>query len=120
MGCGDKTTTVAQPAVRAKAAAPARKGKPLLADVVLSAPGVGTELAKLLAEVKFDFTADCRCLEYARRMNSRGISWCERNVFLISTFLEDSASRRGLPFDRDLAVEVIGKAIENARIPEQI
>jgi hypothetical protein len=95
------------------------KAAPRLTEAdLLATRGAGTELYKLLSEVKGGLTAEnCRCLEYARRMNARGIDWCERNVYLISTLLEDSAQRNDLPFDRELALEVINLAITNARQP---
>jgi hypothetical protein len=112
MGCGDKTVR----AESAPAPRPARAPKPktLLASVVLSAPGAGTEMAKLLADLGVEYTESCRCLEYARRMNARGVQWCRRNRYLISAWLGLEVKERGMPFDRDAAYVVIDQAIENA------
>ena len=41
--------------------------------------GVGTELSKLIPEWAVQFKDGCGCKDVAKKMDDRGVSWCELN-----------------------------------------
>jgi hypothetical protein len=48
-------------------------------------------------------------------MDDEGCDWCEKNLELITDWLEEEAQRRRLPFVRTFAALLVKRAIRNAR-----
>lgn len=79
------------------------------------ASGPGTELKKLLSKVGIKASATCSCNKRARRMDERGIEWCEQNVETICDWLQEEATKRKLPFVRLAGKALIHLAIKRAK-----
>jgi hypothetical protein len=77
--------------------------------------GAGTKLKKLLSRLKIDVCAACPCNDPARRMNERGVEWCEQNIGEIVGWLKEEAARRKLPFLAMPAKIIVQRAIEMAK-----
>lgn len=89
-------------------------------------PGAGTQLKKLLARFGIKPTPNCKCASKASMMDFKGVDWCEENVELITEWLKEEATSRGMPFLAMPARMLIRRAIANARkesrrasVPEQ-
>lgn len=62
----------------------------------VNAPGVGTELHKILKHMGVDTTLDCKCTKRIAVMNTKGSKWCRINVGLIVQWLREAARERKL------------------------
>ena len=58
----------------------------------------------------------CGCEDHVRQMNEWGPDGCEQNLQTIVGWLKEAAEKRGLPFNRFLALLAIKRAIRKARI----
>jgi hypothetical protein len=79
-------------------------------------PGPGTELKALLKKVGIVASPNCSCNARAKMMDeneSKEPGWCEKNIETIIDWLQDEASKRGLPFLRTAGKILIRKAISN-------
>ena len=76
--------------------------------------GAGTELKKLLGMFGIKSTKNCSCNAKAKQMNERGIEWCKENKDTITSWLEEEAKKRNLPFSRFVARKIINFAISRA------
>lgn len=80
--------------------------------------GPGTELKKLLAKIGITASPDCQCSQRARHMDAMEAQepgWCERNLEEICDWLQEEATKRGLPFLRAAGRLLIRKAISSYR-----
>jgi hypothetical protein len=77
--------------------------------------GPGTELKGLLRRFGIVAEVGCKCSRRAQRMDEEGCDWCERNLELITDWLEEEAERRKLPFVRSLGRLLVRRAIRKAR-----
>lgn len=75
----------------------------------------GAELKKLLARFGIKPTPNCKCASKASMMDFKGVDWCEENVELITEWLKEEATSRGMPFLAMPARMLIRRAIANAR-----
>lgn len=79
-------------------------------------PGkVGAELKQLLARIGITAAPGCQCNARANTMDARGIQWCQANIETIVDWLQEEATKRGLPF-----VRLAGKALVHLAIRRAI
>ncbi len=81
--------------------------------------GVGAELKKLLAIFGITSTPNCSCNAKAKLMNNNGIQWCKENKDTITSWLQEEAKKRKLPFSRFAARKLINFAISRAEKKNQ-
>jgi hypothetical protein len=82
----------------------------------------GTELAKLIPKWAATQTSACTCSNMQKKMDARGVNWCDGNRDTIVKHLM-SQSEHLIPilqkvpekFKRKIASRLVAKAIENAR-----
>lgn len=77
--------------------------------------GPGTELKGLLKLIGITSSPNCSCNARARQMDEWGADECERRMPEILAWLEQEATRRGLPFVRFAAEQAVKLAIRRAR-----
>lgn len=77
--------------------------------------GPGTELKKLLKKIGIEASPNCSCNNRAKKMDEMGIEWCENNIEEIVDWLQEEASKRGLPFLRIAGRKLVRIAINRAR-----
>lgn len=80
-----------------------------------SASGPGTELKGLLKLIGITASPNCSCNARAKQMDEWGPDECERRMPEILEWLEQEATRRGLPFVRFAAAQAVKLAIRRAR-----
>ena len=76
--------------------------------------GAGSELKKLLSKVGIKSSPNCNCNMYAAWMNHMGTDWCTSNIDEIVSWLGQEAKKRGLPFVKMVAKQVVKMAINRA------
>lgn len=76
--------------------------------------GVGTELKKILAAFGIKSNNNCSCNEKAKLLNENGIEWAKQNVEEISSWLEEEAGKRKLPYFKYVGKKLIKLAIHRA------
>lgn len=78
---------------------------------------VGDELAKILHTVGIYETVTCGCKGFRRKMNRRGITWCENHVPEILAHMKQQAQKRKIwyLFNETVARGMIDMAIKRAR-----
>jgi diguanylate cyclase (GGDEF)-like protein len=79
-----------------------------------AAAKAGTHLERLLARIGFAAQPGCMCRERAAIMDVNGAAWCRANIDTIVGWMEEEASRRGVPFVRIAAKTLVLLAIRNA------
>lgn len=100
------------------------RGKPITVQVkalpkkqsIPLGQGVGTELKLLLQRWGIHSSDDCSCMDNARRMNQNGPEWCEKNMELITDWMEAQSKERPIAkffFSRFAAKKMIELAIRN-------
>lgn len=95
----------------AKAIVPTRKyGRQCKANRALP----GTELHSLLLRMGFKPESGCKCVKRALTMDAWGPDLCRQNIDTIAGWIEEESSRRGLPFVRIVAVQLVKLAIRRA------
>jgi hypothetical protein len=77
--------------------------------------GPGAEMKALLAKIGIVATPSCPCNQRAKVMNERGCDWCEANIDTISSWLEEEAKKRKLPYVHAAGKMLIRLAIRRAR-----
>jgi hypothetical protein len=77
--------------------------------------GPGTELKGLLKLIGITSSPNCACNARAKQMDEWGPDECERRMPEILAWLEQEATRRGLPFVRFAAEQAVKLAIRKAR-----
>jgi hypothetical protein len=77
--------------------------------------GPGTELKGLLKLIGITSSPNCSCNARAKQMDEWGADECERRMPEILAWLEQEATRRGLPFVRFAAEQAVKLAIRRAR-----
>jgi len=94
-----------------------RAPAPVTTSTVLAAPasGPGTELKGLLKLIGITSSPNCSCNARAKQMDEWGADECERRMPEILAWLEQEATRRGLPFVRFAAEQAVKLAIRRAR-----
>jgi hypothetical protein len=75
--------------------------------------GPGKELRKLLSWFATD-TPDCECKSRAKKMNTWGVEGCRNNIETILDWLQEEAEKRGLPYVRFIAKQLVLLAISRA------
>lgn len=60
----------------------------------------------MLKRIGITSSPTCKCNARAREMDLKGLQWCRDNVELISTWLNEEATKRKLPY-----VELAGKTL---------
>ena len=74
--------------------------------------GPGTELKLLLSRyLGIQSTPGCSCNKKAKRMNQKGVEWCEANKETICKWLQEEAGKKKLPFVKAVAMAVVSLAI---------
>ena len=68
--------------------------------------GAGTAMKGMLKRIGITSSPTCKCNARAREMDLKGLQWCRDNVELISTWLNEEATKRKLPY-----VELAGKTL---------
>lgn len=90
--------------------------RPAQSPPVESPPaGPGTELKGLLKLIGITSSPNCSCNARAKQMDEWGADECERRMPEILEWLEQEATRRGLPFVRFAAEQAVKLAIRRAR-----
>ncbi len=84
-------------------------------EYVPPAIGPGTELKGLLKLIGITSSPTCSCNARAKQMDEWGPDECERRMPEILAWLEQEATRRGLPFVRFAAEQAVKLAIRRAR-----
>lgn len=78
--------------------------------------GPGTELKKMLSKLGIKPTKNCKCNQRAADMDRLGDKWCSENVDTIVGWLQEEATRLGIPFfSTTVAAMVVKRAIRIAR-----
>lgn len=78
--------------------------------------GPGSELAKLLHNwLGIQSTPNCSCASRASQMDAWGPDECERRLEEILDWLAEESQKRGLPFVRMAARQMVRLAIRKAR-----
>lgn len=77
--------------------------------------GPGTELKALLKRIGITAKPGCKCNARAYEMNAMGCDWCEANIELISSWLQEEAAARKLPYVEAAGMALIHLAISRAR-----
>ena len=78
-------------------------------------PGPGTELKKLLKTIGIEAKPGCACNKRAQTMDVNGCDWCAENLDTISSWLQEEAHKRGLPYIPAAGKWIINLAIKRAR-----
>jgi hypothetical protein len=89
--------------------------QPVTVDPAPLAAGPGTELKGLLKLIGITSSPTCSCNARAKQMDEWGPDECERRMPEILAWLEQEATRRGLPFVRFAAEQAVKLAIRRAR-----
>ena len=79
------------------------------------AQGPGTELKKLLKTIGIEAKPGCACNKRAQTMDVNGCDWCAENLDTISSWLQEEAHKRGLPYIPAAGKWIITLAIKRAR-----
>ena len=79
------------------------------------AQGPGTELKKLLKTIGIEAKPGCKCNKRAQTMDVNGCDWCAENLDTISSWLQEEADKRGLPYIPAAGKWIITLAIKRAR-----
>lgn len=77
--------------------------------------GPGTALKSMLSSIGITSSPDCACHRHADEMDRNGADWCEGNVPTIVAWLQEEATRRGIPFFAPGARMLVRQAIAIAR-----
>ena len=77
--------------------------------------GPGTELKKLLKTIGIEAKPGCACNKRAQTMDVNGCDWCAENLDTISSWLQEEAQKRGLPYIPAAGKWIITLAIKRAR-----
>jgi hypothetical protein len=77
--------------------------------------GPGTELKKLLKTIGIEAKPGCKCNKRAQTMDEKGCDWCAENLDTISSWLQEEAERRNLPYVPSAGKLLIKWAISRAR-----
>ena len=84
--------------------------------------GVGTELSKLIPEWATQFKGKCGCKDMAKKMDDRGVNWCEINSLSIVAHLLSQSEHLipafklvPTPVKKIVAERLLRKAITNAK-----
>ena len=77
--------------------------------------GPGTELKKLLKTIGIVAKPGCACNKRAQTMDVNGCDWCAENLDTISSWLQEEAQKRGLPYIPAAGKWIINLAIKRAR-----
>lgn len=80
--------------------------------------GPGTELKALLKKIGITSTPNCACNARARKMDEEELKqpgWCADHLEEIVGWLQEEATKRGLPFLRAAGRVLVRKAISNAK-----
>jgi len=84
--------------------------------------GVGTELSKLIPEWATQFKGGCGCKDMAKKMDDRGVNWCEANSLSIVAHLLSQSEHLipafklvPVPVKKIVAERLLRKAITNAK-----
>ncbi len=83
--------------------------------IVVVDGGVGTELKNLISKLGLKPGLNCKCGQHIREMDTKGIAWCDENVYTITQWLQEEAERARLPFTKIGARILIRRAISNAK-----
>lgn len=70
-------------------------------------PMPGTRLKGWLDWLGFHAGDDCHCDHYAATMDRNGIRWCLANLGIIVGWLQESAGKRGVWFNRTLVLVLV-------------
>jgi hypothetical protein len=76
--------------------------------------GPGTNLKRYLSWFASE-TPDCPCQDRAKVMNAWGPDLCKKNMDIILGWLQESASKKGIPFVRFIAKIIVSRAISEGR-----
>lgn len=76
--------------------------------------GVGTELKKLLSLIGINSSPTCKCNRRAKIINENGVEWAKENVEEISSWMEEEAKNRNLPYFKYVGKKIIKLAIFKA------
>jgi hypothetical protein len=76
--------------------------------------GVGTELKKLLSYIGIKSSPTCKCNKRAKILNENGVDWAKNNISEISSWLEEEAKNRNLPYFPYIGKKIIKLAIHRA------
>ena len=77
--------------------------------------GPGTQLKELLKKFGIHSKANCSCNKRAHAMDHNGNDWVENNIETVVGWLQEEASKRGLPFLKTAGRILIKKAVANSR-----
>ena len=84
--------------------------------------GVGTELSKLIPKWATQFKGGCGCKDMAKKMDDRGVNWCEINSLSIVAHLLSQSEHLipafrlvPVPVKKIVAERLLRKAITNAK-----
>ncbi len=88
--------------------------------------GVGTELSKLIPDWAVQFKGGCGCNDMAKKMDDRGIDWCELNRASVIAHLMSQSDKLIPAFriasglvpeavKRAIATKLLNKAMRNAK-----
>lgn len=77
--------------------------------------GPGTVLKALLRRLGFQHEPGCQCNSHVKQMNLWGPDGCERNIDIISGWLEAEANKRGIPYLNSLGKVLISASIKRSR-----
>ena len=84
--------------------------------------GVGTEMSKLIPDWATQFKGKCSCKDTAKKWDSYGVDWCERNRDMIIAHLLSQSEHlipafRLVPdsMKKVVAGRLLNKAIRSAR-----
>lgn len=76
--------------------------------------GVGTELKKILSYIGIKSNPTCKCNKRAKLLNENGVDWAKKNIDQISSWLEEEAKSRRLPYFPYAGKKIIKLAIHRA------
>lgn len=84
--------------------------------------GTGSILAGMIHSLGIKMTSNCSCRRHALEMNDKGPEWCERNIDMILSWLEEESKKRSIPFVKPVAKMMVQRAISVSKklLPQKI